>query len=99
MVVEVNVSKFYGTVTSDKGERTRTGHKFIRATAQSFEGSVGVEIRPTASGGLFVTLLIGKGSTPAPSFEVLTIGLGELQRLAGMGAELAVRMPQGARSA
>lgn len=38
------MSRFYGTVTSDKGTSTRAGHRHIRASAQSREGSVSVEI-------------------------------------------------------
>ena len=38
------MSKFYGTLESDKGVSTRAGHQRIRASAQSHDGSVSVEI-------------------------------------------------------
>ena len=38
------MSRLYGTLESDKGTTTRAGHRYIRASAQSFDGSVSVEI-------------------------------------------------------
>ena len=38
------MSKFYGTLISDKGENTRAGHRHMTATAQTFSGSVGVDL-------------------------------------------------------
>ena len=38
------MSKFYGTLISDKGENTRAGHRHMTAMAQTFSGSVGVDI-------------------------------------------------------
>ncbi len=38
------MSKFYGTLTSDKGTTTRAGHRYMSAAAQTYDGSVIVEI-------------------------------------------------------
>lgn len=40
----ITISKYYGTLTSDKGTSTRAGHKYMSASAQTHEGSVMVEI-------------------------------------------------------
>lgn len=39
------MSKLYGCLHSDKGVSTRAGHQYIRASAQSYEGSVTVELK------------------------------------------------------
>ena len=38
------MSKFYGTLSSDKGDTTRAGNRYISAAAQSFDGSIIVSI-------------------------------------------------------
>jgi hypothetical protein len=66
------MSKFYGTLTSDKGQSTRAGHHFIRATAQSFDNSIAVELIGEGEGQM-VSITAAKGSTETPS-EVLFRG-------------------------
>jgi len=39
------VSKYYTTCTTDKGSATRAGRHWARATAQSYDGSIIVEIQ------------------------------------------------------
>lgn len=69
------MSKFYGTVQGNRGEATRGGSKNsgIKATAQSWEGSVSVllfneneEIR--------CNIIAGKGSTSDPSGVIVYTG-------------------------
>ena len=38
------MSKYYGTLESDKGSTTRAGHKYIEASARTYDGSVTVTI-------------------------------------------------------
>lgn len=38
------MSKFYGTIQGGRGAATRTGHKGIKACAQSYQGSVITEL-------------------------------------------------------
>ena len=38
------MSKYYGTLESDKGTSTRAGHRYMSASAQTFDGSVTVSI-------------------------------------------------------
>lgn len=60
------MSKFYGTLDSDKGITTRAGHTYIRATAQSWEGSASVTLDEEEDGTVWVCLHVGHGSTSCP---------------------------------
>jgi hypothetical protein len=51
------MSKYYGTLESDKGRTTRAGHKYIDASARTYDGSVTVTIRDG-----IVTLQVSDGS-------------------------------------
>lgn len=67
-------SKYYGTLVSDKGESTRAGHRFISASAQSWDGSVTVTV---ADGIMSVQVREGSGTGghiifEAPLSHVLT---------------------------
>lgn len=73
------MSKFYGTLTSDKGSTTRAGHHWIKATAQSWEGSVCVSLfKGATSGELLVEIEVGEGSTSCPSKSIWRKPLKEL---------------------
>jgi hypothetical protein len=39
------MSKYYGTIVTDKGTSTRAGHRWVKACAQTHDGSVIVEIQ------------------------------------------------------
>lgn len=56
------MSKFYGTLVSDKGASTRAGHREIAATAQTADGSVTVDIGPGIDGKNCVSIFVRKGS-------------------------------------
>lgn len=49
--------RYYGTLISDKGVTTRAGHRFIQAAAQTFAGSVSVDIKDG-----HVTIMVSEGS-------------------------------------
>lgn len=68
------ISKVYGTLTTDKGVSTRTGNKFVKASAQSWDGSVSVEINNGA-----VRILVGMGSSNGGR-ELLSVPLEKLMR-------------------
>ena len=57
------MSNYYGTLTSDKGTSTRAGHRFITATAQSYDGSIGVSISDSG----WVSLRVEEGSVSNPA--------------------------------
>jgi len=80
------MSKFYGTLASDKGETTRAGHHWIRATAQSFEGSVSISLIPSPNEGegLLAELEVSGGSNPSPRNRVWRVTLRELLSQAGI---------------
>ena len=60
------MSKFYGSVTTDKGVSTRAGHRYVVATAQSYDGSISVSIDAAGK----VIICAGEGSQPVPVFPV-----------------------------
>lgn len=72
------MSKFYGTLESDKGVTTRAGHQYIQATAQSWAGSASVTLSPGNDGKLWVQLHVGHGSTSQPRTLVWTQPLASL---------------------
>ena len=79
------MSKFYGTLSSDSGEpRTKTGHQWIMATAQSWEGSVSVSIDEEA-GKLWVSIRVAGYSLNMPTRLVYRRPLAELVNLAQDG--------------
>ena len=59
------MSKFYGTLQSDKGTTTRAGHRYITATAQTWNGSVAVNVEPVGDD-FHVIISVGSGSTAHP---------------------------------
>ena len=72
------MSKFYGTLDSDKGVTTRAGHTYIRATAQSWEGSASVTLEADGDGKVWLALHVGHGSTSCPISLVWRKSLGSL---------------------
>jgi hypothetical protein len=72
------MSAFYGTLVSDKGVSTRAGHRFIKAVAQSHEGSVAVAIDDGE-----VLIYVGEGST-INGRELLRVPLDKLVRAGGL---------------
>ena len=56
------MSKYYGTLQSDKGTSTRAGHREIAATAQTMAGSVTVDIGPGSDGEDRVSIFVRKSS-------------------------------------
>lgn len=64
------MSKFYGYVRdewTDKTAATRCGHKGITAAAQSWDGSVEVDMSYRCDGKLRVELTVYEGSTHSSS--------------------------------
>lgn len=60
------MSKFYGTVGdpwSNRTNATRCGHRGIRSSAQSYDGSVIVELEYDNQGALCVTVRCDDGSS------------------------------------
>ena len=57
------MSKFYGQVVGEKSAATRTGHRRIKAAAQSFAGSVISELSYKEDGTLMVSIEIAEGSS------------------------------------
>ena len=57
------MSKFYGMVQGDRGAATRGGHTTIRASAQSYDGSVIIELTYNEEGKLMVDVSVAPDST------------------------------------
>ena len=72
------MSKYYGTLSSDKGDSTRAGHRYMRATAQSWEGSVGVRLSENENGEMEVDITASSGSVAYPHHMVLACKLSDL---------------------
>lgn len=71
------MSKFYGTLQGARGEATRQGHSSIRASAQSWDGSIIVELSEL-DGETMYEIRVGKGST---AYGDKTIAQGKLSDL------------------
>lgn len=72
------MSAYYGTLESDKGVTTRAGHRYVKATAQSWEGSASVTLGKDEDGAVWLSLHVGSGSTPNPIALVWRRRLGDL---------------------
>lgn len=72
------MSQFYGTLESDKGVTTRAGYRYIRASAQSWEGSVTVELHEN-----MVSIDVQKGSGTGGR-RVLSMTLEKLLQVEGL---------------
>jgi len=57
------MSKFYGMVVGDRGEATRGGHHRIKASCQSYAGSVITELTYNHEGQLMVDVSVGIGES------------------------------------
>lgn len=71
------ISKYYGTLTSDKGISTCAGHRWINAAAQTHDGSVVVEI---VDGRVGIYVHKGSDIKSANGRELLLIPLEKLVR-------------------
>jgi len=76
------MSKFYGTLTNDRGfQSTRTGHQNIKATAQSWSGSVSVELYEK-DGEIIVQVKYDNDTSTANPFQSLfTCKLSEISEV------------------
>lgn len=54
------MSKFYGTVRGERSAATRTGHRSISASAQSWDGSITTELTYESNDKLMVRVLAEK---------------------------------------
>lgn len=70
------MSKFYGTLTNEKGKATKSGHKYIRATAQNYGGSVQVILAPH-KGEIWVEIYVSDISEDNPAKRILSMPLGD----------------------
>lgn len=89
------MSKMYGTLVSDKGVSTRAGHSFIKAVAQSYEGSVAVSI-DTGSDGKGsgrVRIYVAKGSSVAGKL-LLEVPLEKLLSATGLSIKRGEKIGQ-----
>lgn len=72
------MSQLYGTLTSDSGVSTRAGHRYVRASAQSWEGSVTVELHEN-----MVSIDVQPGSGTGGR-RLLTVTLDKLLQAEGL---------------
>lgn len=73
------MSMFYGTLKGRRSPKTCTGHTGITAVAQSWDGSVSVQLE-AALGSPIVTLCVGEGSTSSPRVKLWSGRLSDLLR-------------------
>ena len=66
------MSKFYGTVVGSMNEATRTGGRFIRAAAQSWDGSVITELSYNDAGELVVDVGVYHGSGANWAYKIFS---------------------------
>lgn len=57
------MSRFYGTVQGHRGPATRGGHKRIKTSAQSYDGSVITELFYNEQDELMVQIMAKKGES------------------------------------
>ena len=57
------MAKFYGQVNGGRGTATRTGHRNIRTSAQSYDGSIQTELTYNDEGKLMVDVSTDDYST------------------------------------
>jgi len=74
------MSKFYGTLRSDKGSTTRAGHQWIRATAQSYDGSVSVHLSGCGDQ-MEVIIAEESGSCDDPNGTIFRMPFSEFRQL------------------
>jgi hypothetical protein len=54
------MAKFYGSIQGNRGAATRMGHQSIRASVQSYDGSVITELSYNKEGQLLVDVSVAK---------------------------------------
>lgn len=67
------MSKLYATIQSDRSEATRTSTRSMKATAQSYDGSVSVRLAYHADG-LYCEIRAEEGSTANPHDRMIYSG-------------------------
>ena len=78
------MSKFYGTLLGRGLPKTSCGNTHISVVAQSWEGSVEVEIYQRERGGHGCAIMVDKGSTDEPKVTLWNGTLEELLKSAGV---------------
>lgn len=68
------MSKFYGMVQGSRGPATRGGHRFIKTSAQSYDGSVQTELSYDGD-----ELMVRVSTTPESSCYGSTIFYGTFE--------------------
>ena len=63
------MAKFFGTVQGGRGKATRLGHSGLSVTAQSYEGSVIVNLYEV-DGAHHVSINVGEGSTSMGTYNL-----------------------------
>lgn len=59
------MAKFYGSVQGNRGAATRMGHSGIKASVQSYDGSVITELSYNDEGQLMVDITVAKDESTA----------------------------------
>jgi hypothetical protein len=73
------MARFYGTLSSNKGkDKTKTGSSWVRATAQSWDGSVSVRLEQVGLETV-VEVRISHNSTSSPDALLFKASLTDLQ--------------------
>lgn len=67
------MSKFYGNLESDRSSSTRTGHRYMEATARSWSGSIQATLSQDINGKILATVSVGRGSTTSMTKNIFGI--------------------------
>ena len=59
------MAKFYGSIQGNRGAATRMGHQSIKASVQSYDGSVITELSYNDEGQLLVDVCVAKDESSA----------------------------------
>ena len=59
------MAKFYGSIQGNRGAATRMGHQSIKASVQSYDGSVITELSYNDEGQLLVDVSVAKDESTA----------------------------------
>ena len=59
------MAKFYGSIQGNRGAATRMGHQSIKASVQSYDGSVITELSYNDEGQLLVDVSVAKDESSA----------------------------------
>ena len=64
------MANFFGTVQGGRGKATRLGHSELDVTAQSYDGSIVVNLRRDTAGETHVSICVSEGSTSAGVYNL-----------------------------